>query len=67
MNGEHICTFVEEREPSGRLIVGPCLGCTKPAFSALADAQAQIEALQAQVKALQDKVDEYELGYRGFP
>ena len=32
-----------------------------------ADAQATVEALQSQVKALQDKVDEYELGYRGFP
>ena len=32
------CTFVEEQEPSGRLIVGPCLGCGTPAMTALAEA-----------------------------
>lgn len=30
------CCFVEEQEPSGRLIVGPCLGCGTSAMDALA-------------------------------
>ena len=62
MNGEHTCTFVEEREPSGRLIVGPCLGCTKPAFSALADAQATVEALPDQLATIEKDLAPINLG-----
>ena len=32
---EHECVFTEEREPSGRLIVTPCLQCNLSAFQAL--------------------------------
>jgi hypothetical protein len=37
---EHTCTFVEEQEPSGRLIVGPCLDCGASAFDALKELNA---------------------------
>lgn len=36
---EHICTFAEEMEPSGRLIAVPCLECGKAAFYALREAK----------------------------
>lgn len=32
---DHECVFVEEEEPSGRLILGPCLVCGYPAMDAL--------------------------------
>lgn len=32
---EHECVFVEEEEPSGRLILPPCLVCNLPALEAL--------------------------------
>ena len=31
----HECVFVEEREPNGRLITGPCLTCGRSAFDAV--------------------------------
>jgi hypothetical protein len=31
----HECVFVEEQEPSGRLILPPCLVCGLPAMEAL--------------------------------
>lgn len=34
--GEHECVFVEEQEPSGRLILPPCLVCGATAMDALA-------------------------------
>ena len=43
---EHECTFVEEQEPSGRLILGPCLSCGLPAMEAILGVKA-IVALHA--------------------
>lgn len=37
------CTFAEEQEPSGRLILVPCLACGTPAMTALGEAKQQIE------------------------
>lgn len=42
MTDTHECRFVEEREPSGRLVLGPCLVCGLTAMDALAQ---QREAL----------------------
>jgi len=44
------CTFAEEREPSGRLVLGPCLGCGTPAMTALAEAKRNVE-YQAMIAA----------------
>ena len=49
---EHKCVFVEEREPSGRLIVGPCLECNLSAFDALKQArQAAIAEVVRTIRA----------------
>ena len=34
-SGEHECVFVEEQEPSGRLILPPCIVCGTTAMDAL--------------------------------
>lgn len=35
MNGDHECVFVEEQEPSGRLILPPCIVCGMAVLDAL--------------------------------
>ena len=48
---DHECTFVEEQEPSGRLILGPCLECGVAAIEAMADRKDRIAQLEAVVEA----------------
>lgn len=46
MNNNHECLFVEEQEPNGRLIIGPCIECELPAAEAINIARKKIEALK---------------------
>lgn len=51
----HDCAFIEEREPSGRIIVGPCIVCGKSASAALATLRTEFEKLSRH-HALVEKV-----------
>lgn len=43
---EHECVFVEEQEPSGRLVLPPCLVCGLAAMDAMGRLQAERERLR---------------------
>jgi hypothetical protein len=43
----HECVFVEEEEPSGRLVLPPCIVCDAAALDALDQLRARIEELEA--------------------
>lgn len=43
---EHECLFPEEREPNGRLILGPCLTCETPAVDAIAQLKRELAITQ---------------------
>ncbi len=43
---EHECNFVEEREPEGRLILGPCIECGIPAAEAIKEFSTTKEILR---------------------
>jgi hypothetical protein len=53
----HECSFPEEREPSGRLILGPCLRCGTSAMDALADTIAKAGRLRLALRALLEACD----------
>ena len=57
--------FYKADSPESRILRES--GIAPSEFVLAADAQATIAALEQRIKELQDKVDEYELGYRGFP
>lgn len=70
---EHVCTFVEEAEPTGRLILGPCLECGTTAFDALKQTRELQETVEwfgtlvtrkdigtAQTPSLKDYVEQLE-------
>ena len=40
---EHECLFPEEQEPSGRLILAPCLTCGTPAVDAIAKLKTDVQ------------------------
>lgn len=40
---EHECLFPEEQEPSGRLILAPCLTCGAPAVDAIAKLKTDVQ------------------------
>lgn len=46
-------TFPEEREPSGRLILAPCLTCGLPAMEAMADLKRRLAAFGSEPAAWQ--------------
>ena len=57
----HECVFIEEEEPSGRLILPPCIVCGLPAIQALVQVKAQhdigseiAEHLRVVVQTLKD-------------
>ena len=51
MSGEHECVFPEEREPSGRLILAPCLVCEVSALDALDQVRRERDAARVDVEA----------------
>ena len=65
----HECNFVEEKEPDGRLILGPCIECDMPAAEAIKELSTTKELLKEtqdnrndaweQVAQLQARVEEY--------
>lgn len=48
----HECVFPEEQEPSGRLILAPCLACGFSAMDALAQLRADVEMWSATAAGL---------------
>lgn len=52
---KHECNFVEEQEPSGRLILGPCLICNVSAADAIKLAGEKIEKLHSSLDSIRDK------------
>lgn len=42
---DHDHVYVEEQEPSGRLVLPPCIICGLPAMEALAQAAAELDEL----------------------
>ena len=44
--GNHECNFVEEQEPDGRLILGPCIECGIPAAEAMKEFSTTKELLR---------------------
>lgn len=58
MGGVHEHWFPEEMEPTGRLILAPCLVCDLPALDAIAGAKRELVSLTAALDQLQAKVDE---------
>lgn len=51
MIAEHECVFVEEQEPSGRLILPPCLVCGITAMDALAEMELRLGVEQRHAEA----------------
>jgi hypothetical protein len=47
----HECVFVEEQEPSGRLVIPPCIVCGTTAMDALDTLVAERDRLAVDVKA----------------
>ena len=45
----HECVFVEEQEPSGRLVLPPCIVCGTPAMDALDQLRGKQEPLVSRV------------------
>ena len=60
MPAEHEHTFIEEREPSGRLIAIPCLQCGLSAFDALVQAKNEMAEDKLRIKDLIFWADKYE-------
>ena len=52
IEAEHECTFAEEEEPSGRLILGPCLECSLPAM----EIAQQLAEIRVKLAAAEDTI-----------
>jgi hypothetical protein len=55
---EHVCVFPEEQEPSGRLILAPCLVCGLSAMDALSQRNSESEMWSATaIRTIKDMRD----------
>lgn len=64
MPATHECVFAEEQEPSGRLILGPCLTCGYSAMDALDQLRKEVDMWRATaaglVKDMRDLADDFQ-------
>jgi hypothetical protein len=63
---EHECQFPEEQEPSGRLILTPCLECGLSAFDALKQREVENKALREQLHEKKEYSSCYKCAYAHF-